>query len=40
MDGLQIQWLLSHRRLDMAAILQAHLQTQLTVPLAAEPPSE
>jgi hypothetical protein len=40
MDGLQIQWLLSHRRLDMAAILQAHLQTQLTAPLTAEPPSD
>ena len=35
MDGLQIQWLLSHRRLDMAGILRAHLQAQLTVPLAA-----
>jgi AcrR family transcriptional regulator len=30
MDGLQIQWLLGRRRLDMAAILHAHLQTQLT----------
>jgi hypothetical protein len=30
MDGLQLQWLLSHRRLDMAAILEAHLRTQLT----------
>lgn len=39
MDGLQIQWLLSHRRLDMAGILQAHLQAQLTVPLAAMVPS-
>jgi AcrR family transcriptional regulator len=38
MDGLQIQWLLSNRRLDMAGILQAHLQAQLTVPLAAESP--
>lgn len=37
MDGLQIQWLLSHRRLDMAATLRAHLQAQLTVPLAACP---
>jgi AcrR family transcriptional regulator len=36
MDGLQIQWLLSHRRIDMASILQAHLQAQLTVPLTAE----
>lgn len=39
MDGLQIQWLLSHRQLDMAAILQAHLQAQLAVPMPAEPPS-
>lgn len=39
MDGLQIQWLLGHRRLDMAAILRAHLQAQSTVPPAAEPPS-
>ncbi len=38
MDGLQIQWLLSHSRPDMAGILRAHLQAQLTVPLAAEPP--
>jgi AcrR family transcriptional regulator len=38
MDGLQIQWLLSHRRLDMAGILRAHLQAQLTVPLAAGSP--
>jgi AcrR family transcriptional regulator len=35
MDGLQIQWLLSQRRLDMAATLQAHLAAQLTVPLTA-----
>jgi AcrR family transcriptional regulator len=33
MDGLQIQWLLGRRRLDMAAVLHAHLQAQLTVPL-------
>jgi AcrR family transcriptional regulator len=39
MDGLQIQWLLGDRRLDMAAILHTHLQAQLTVPLATEPPS-
>jgi AcrR family transcriptional regulator len=39
MDGLQIQWLLSDRRLDMAGILQAHLQAQLTVPLAGGSPS-
>jgi transcriptional regulator BetI-like protein len=38
MDGLQIQWLLSHRRLDMAGILHARLQAQLTVPPAAKPP--
>jgi AcrR family transcriptional regulator len=38
MDGLQIQWLLSHRRLDMAGILRAHLQAQLTVTLAAGSP--
>jgi AcrR family transcriptional regulator len=31
MDGLQIQWLLSHRKLDMAAVLEAHLRAQLTV---------
>ncbi|HKS99633.1 MAG TPA: TetR/AcrR family transcriptional regulator [Rugosimonospora sp.] len=35
MDGLQIQWLLSHRTLDMAAVLRAHLQAQLAVPLPA-----
>jgi AcrR family transcriptional regulator len=33
MDGLQIQWLLSDRRIDMATILRAHLQAQLTVSL-------
>lgn len=33
MDGLQIQWLLGGRRIDMAAILLAYLQAQLTVPL-------
>jgi hypothetical protein len=38
MDGLQIQWLLSHRHIDMAAILQAHLQTHVTVPLAPGSP--
>jgi AcrR family transcriptional regulator len=38
MDGLQIQWLLGHRRLDMAGILQAHLQAQLTVTPAADSP--
>lgn len=34
MDGLQIQWLLSDRRIDMAAVLRAHLENQLTVLLA------
>jgi len=34
MDGLQIQWLLGGRRLDMAAILRSHVEGQLTVPLA------
>jgi AcrR family transcriptional regulator len=29
MDGLQIQWLLTDRRIDMAAILRAHLDAQL-----------
>jgi AcrR family transcriptional regulator len=37
MDGLQIQWLLSDRQIDMAAVLHAHLQAQLTVPLAGLP---
>lgn len=37
MDGLQIQWLLTDRRLDMAAILAAHLRAQLTGPLPAGP---
>lgn len=31
MDGLQIQWLLREHRLDMAAILRAHLDSQLVV---------
>jgi AcrR family transcriptional regulator len=35
MDGLQIQWLLSQRRFEMAAVLRAHLQSQMTVPVAA-----
>jgi AcrR family transcriptional regulator len=35
MDGLQIQWLLSGRQIDMAAILHVHLQTQVTGPLAS-----
>lgn len=29
MDGLQIQWLLNNRQVDMAAILGAHLDAQL-----------
>lgn len=29
MDGLQIQWLLSDRKIDMTAILRAHLESQL-----------
>jgi AcrR family transcriptional regulator len=33
MDGLQVQWLLGDGRLDMAAVLRAHLDTQLTEPL-------
>ncbi len=32
MDGLQIQWLLSGRRIDMAGILVAHVLAQLSVP--------
>lgn len=32
MDGLQTQWLLSGCATDMAGVLQAHLQAQLTVP--------
>ncbi len=35
MDGLQIQWLLGDRRIDMAAILSAHIRAQLTVPLTS-----
>jgi AcrR family transcriptional regulator len=37
MDGLQIQWLFGQRQINMAATLHAHLQAQLTVPLAAKP---
>ncbi len=33
MDGLQIQWLLDDRRTEMAALVHAHVQAQLTVPL-------
>ncbi|MFE6766881.1 TetR/AcrR family transcriptional regulator [Streptomyces sp. NPDC057689] len=32
MDGLQTQWLLSGGATDMAGVLQAHIQAQLTVP--------
>ncbi|MEU2025447.1 TetR/AcrR family transcriptional regulator [Streptomyces sp. NPDC016469] len=32
MDGLQIQWLLSDGATDMAGVLSAHVQAQLTVP--------
>ena len=32
MDGLQTQWLLSGGATDMAGVLQAHVQAQLTVP--------
>ena len=42
MDGLQIQWLLSGREIEMAAILGAHIRAQLTVPLApadGQPPA-
>ncbi|MEI7033513.1 TetR/AcrR family transcriptional regulator [Streptomyces pratensis] len=33
MDGLQIQWLIGGCETDMAAVLRAHVQAQLTVPL-------
>jgi AcrR family transcriptional regulator len=33
MDGLQIQWLLDDGATDMAGVLRAHAQDQLTVPL-------
>lgn len=33
MDGLQTQWLLSGCATDMAGVMRAHLQAQLTVPL-------
>ncbi|WP_393063211.1 TetR/AcrR family transcriptional regulator [Streptomyces sp. LN549] len=33
MDGLQTQWLLSGCATDMAGVLRAHVQAQLTVPL-------
>ncbi|MFE9858651.1 TetR/AcrR family transcriptional regulator [Streptomyces sp. NPDC005780] len=33
MDGLQTQWLLSGCTTDMAGVMRAHVQAQLTVPL-------
>lgn len=33
MDGLQTQWLLSGCATDMAGVMRAHVQAQLTVPL-------
>jgi AcrR family transcriptional regulator len=33
MDGLQVQWLLDDSTTDMAAVVRAHIQAQLTVPL-------
>ncbi|MFD4033526.1 TetR/AcrR family transcriptional regulator [Streptomyces sp. NPDC058637] len=33
MDGLQVQWLLADCATDMAGVLRAHIQTQLTVRL-------
>jgi AcrR family transcriptional regulator len=33
MDGLQVQWLLSGCRIDMAAVLRRHIEAQLTVAL-------
>jgi hypothetical protein len=33
MDGLQLQWLLDGGVTDMAAIVRAHIQNQLTVDL-------
>ncbi|MFF4247751.1 TetR/AcrR family transcriptional regulator [Streptomyces sp. NPDC001822] len=33
MDGLQVQWLLSDLGTDMAGVLRAHIQAQLTVDL-------
>ncbi|MEU1123449.1 helix-turn-helix domain-containing protein [Streptomyces sp. NPDC005899] len=33
MDGLQVQWLLGVGVTDMAGVLRAHVQAQLTVPL-------
>jgi AcrR family transcriptional regulator len=33
MDGLQVQWLLDGRETDMAGVVHAHINAQLTVPL-------
>jgi AcrR family transcriptional regulator len=33
MDGLQVQWLLDDSTTDMAGVVRAHVQAQLTVPL-------
>lgn len=33
MDGLQVQWLLDGGATDMAGVVRAHVQAQLTVPL-------
>jgi len=33
MDGLQVQWLLGDGATDMAAVLRAHIEAQLTVDL-------
>ena len=33
MDGLQMQWLLDDRSTDMAGVVRAHIEAQLTVPL-------
>jgi AcrR family transcriptional regulator len=33
MDGLQVQWLLDDRVTDMAAVVRAHIDAQLTAPL-------
>lgn len=32
MDGLQVQWLISDCATDMAGVLRAHIQAQLTIP--------
>jgi AcrR family transcriptional regulator len=36
MDGLQLQWLLNNRQVNMVGVLASHVQTQLTAPL--DPP--